>query len=71
MAALQVLQTLEERRIADNHGQFLFSRPVPKVSQSERLSLAKVLWQNKATFSRKQLARAVRLPTELIEAVFH
>jgi len=71
MAALQVLQTLEERRIADNHGQSLFSRPVPKVSQSERLSLAKVLWQNKVTFSRKQLARAVRLPTELIEAVFH
>ena len=71
MAALQVLQTLEERRIADKHGQSLFSRPVPKVSQSERLSLAKVLWQNKVTFSRKQLARAVRLPTELIEAVFH
>jgi len=41
------------------------------VSQSERLSLAKVLWQNKVTFSRKQLARAVRLPTELVEAVFH
>jgi len=71
MAALQVLQTLEERRIADKHGQSFFSRPVPKVSQSERLSLAKVLWQNKVTFSRKQLARAVRLPTELIEAVFH
>jgi len=71
MAALQVLQTLEERRIADKHGQSFFSRPVPKVSQSERLSLAKVLWQNKVTFSRKQLARAVRLPTELVEAVFH
>ena len=71
MAALQVLQPLEERRIADNHGQSFFSRPVPKVSQSERLSLAKVLWQNKVTFSRKQLARAVRLPTELVEAVFH
>ena len=41
------------------------------MSQSERLALAKVLWQNKVTFSRKQLARAVRLPTELIEAVFH
>jgi len=71
MAALQVLQPLEERRIADKHGQSLFSRPVPKVSQSERLALAKVLWQNKVTFSRKQLARAVRLPTELVEAVFH
>ena len=59
------------RKHSELQARHLFNRSVPKLSQSERLSLAKILWQNKVTFSRKQLARAVRLPTELIEAVFH
>ena len=59
------------RKIADKESNTLFDRPVPKLSQAERISLAKILWQKGATFSRRQLARAVRLSPELVEAVFH
>ena len=59
------------RKTADKHGRSLYNRPVQKLSQVERLSLAKTLWQNRATFSRKQLARAVHLSPDLIETVFH
>ena len=46
-------------------------RPIQKLTQAERLEVARILWQKGRTFSRKQLARAVRLSPELIEAVFH
>ena len=59
------------RKDADKESRFHFRRPVPALSQAERLLLAKILWQKGATFSRRQLARAVRLAPELIEAVFH
>ena len=56
---------------ADEIGRSLFGRRITKLSQAERIQVASQLWKECRTLSRKQLARAVRMNTELIEAVFH
>ena len=48
-----------------------FGRGIPKLTQAERIEVAKILWQNRRTLSRKQLARAVKMNPAIIEAVFH
>ena len=53
----------------ESHNQF--ARPITKLTQSERIQVARTLWQNRRTLSRKQLARAVRMNPAVIEAVFH
>ena len=49
----------------------LFHLPITQLSEPDRLRIASLLWQNRRTFSRKQLARATRLSPALLEAVFH
>ena len=48
-----------------------FGRRIPKLTQAERIEIAKILWQNRRTLSRKQLARAVQMKPAIIEAIFH
>lgn len=48
-----------------------FGRGIPRLTQAERIEVAKILWQNRRTLSRKQLARAVKMNPAIIEAVFH
>ena len=62
---------MELRAEADAESQRLFGRRITKLNQAERIRVASLLWQNRRTLSRKQLARAVRMKPELIEAVFH
>ena len=61
----------ELRSEADEEGKRLFGRKVSKLSLAERIQVAKVLWQNRRTLSRKQLARAVRMAPAVIESIFH
>ena len=56
---------------ADAESHRLFNRRITKLSQAERIQIAKILWQNRRTLSRKQLARAVRMNPAIIEVVFH
>jgi hypothetical protein len=56
---------------AEAESQRLFGRRITQLTQAERVQVAAVLWQDRRTLSRKQLARAVRLASDLIEAVFH
>ena len=56
---------------AEAESQRLFGRRITKLSQAERIQVAAILWQERCTLSRKQLARAVRMNPDLIEAVFH
>lgn len=56
---------------AEAESQRLFNRRITKLTQAERIEVAKILWQNRRTLSRKQLARAVRMNPAVIEAVFH
>ena len=56
---------------ADTESQRLFGRRITKLTQAERIQVAKILWQDHRTLSRKQLARAVRMNPAVIEAVFH
>ena len=68
---------IERRRDAELHAAAneeslrVFNRKVYKLTQAEKLELAKILWQKKLTLSRKQLARAVQMTPSIIEAVFH
>ena len=48
-----------------------FGRRISQLTQAERIEVAKILWQNRRTFSRKQLARAVMMNPAIIEAIFH
>lgn len=61
----------ELHRDAEVESQSAFGSRVHKLSQAQKLELAKILWQKKKTLSRKQLARAVQMDPEIIEAVFH
>ena len=56
---------------AEAESQRLFGRRVTKLTQAERIQVAGLLWKERRTLSRKQLARAVRMNPDLIEAVFH
>ena len=56
---------------ANAESERLFGRKITKLAQAERIQIASILWQNRRTLSRKQLARAVRMKPDLIEAVFH
>ena len=56
---------------ADAESQRQFGRRITKLTQAERIQVAKILWQDRRTLSRKQLARAVRMNPAIIEAVFH
>lgn len=49
----------------------LYQLSVSKLPEPDRLHIASLLWQNRSTFSRKQLARATHLSPALVEAVFH
>ena len=49
----------------------LFHLPITKLTEPDRLRIASLLWQNRRTFSRKQLARATHLSPAVLEAVFH
>ena len=68
---------LEKRGDAELHAeaeaqsQRLFGRRITKLTQAERIQIASILWQERRTLSRKQLARAVRMPPALVEVVFH
>ena len=59
------------RADANAESQRLFHRPISKLSEPDRLQVASLLWQNRRTLSRKQLARATHLSPTLIDAVFH
>lgn len=59
------------RAEAEEQSQRLFNRAVTKLTQAERIQVAGILWQDRRTFSRKQLARAVKVTPALIEAIFH
>ena len=59
------------REEAEEQSQQLFHRPITKLTQAERVQVAGILWQDRRTLSRKQLARAVKVNPALIEAVFH
>ena len=59
------------RAEAEEQSQQLFHRPITKLTQAERVQVASLLWQDRRTLSRKQLARAVKVSPALIEAVFH
>ena len=61
----------ELRAEANAQSQALFHRPVTKLPEADRLHIARLLWQNRRTLSRKQLARAVSMSPAIIEAVFH
>ena len=56
---------------AEEQSKQLFNRTITKLTQAERIQVASILWQDRRTLSRKQLARAVRVNPALIEAVFH
>ena len=56
---------------ANSESERRFGRRIPKLTQAERIEVAKILWQNRRTLSRKQLARAVKMNPAIIEAVFH
>ena len=58
------------RAEAEEQSQRLFNRAVTKLTQAERIQVAGILWQDRRTFSRKQLARAVKVTPALIEAIF-
>ena len=70
-AFLEMRGDRELRAEADEEAHRLFDRPVRKLTQAERLQVAGLLWQNRRTLSRRQLARSVRMSPALIEAVFH
>lgn len=57
--------------MADEESRRLFGRRITKLTQAERLQVAGILWQERRTLSRKQLARAVRMKADILEAVFH
>ena len=59
------------RAEANAESQRRFHLPVAKIPQPDRLTIAGVLWQNRSTLSRKQLARATHLDPAIVEAVFH
>ena len=61
----------ELRAEAEEQSEQLFNRTITKLTQAERIQIASILWQERRTLSRKQLARAVRVNPTLIEAVFH
>lgn len=48
-----------------------FNRPTKMLSETEKLFIAKELWQKRETISLKQLARAVRLDPDLLIAILH
>ena len=56
---------------ADQESHRIFGRRITKLSQAERLQAAGILWRDRRTLSRKQLARAVRMDAAILEAVFH
>ena len=56
---------------ANTEGERQFGRLISELTQAERIQVAKILWQNRRTLSRKQLARAVKMNPAIIEAVFH
>ena len=68
---LEIRADKQLRADANAESQRLFHRPITKLSEPDRLRIASLLWQNRRTFSRKQLARATRLSPTLLEAVFH
>ena len=70
-AFLEMRGDRELRAEADEEALRLFGRPVRKLTQAERIQVAALLWQNRRTLSRRQLARSVRMSPALIEAVFH
>ena len=61
----------ELHAMADEESRRLFGRRITKLTQAERLQVAGILWQERRTLSRKQLARAVRMKADILEAVFH
>ena len=61
----------ELHALADEESRRLFGRRITKLTQAERLQVAGILWQERRTLSRKQLARAVRMKADILEAVFH
>lgn len=68
---LQKRDDAELHAEADAESRRLFDRRITKLTQAERIEVARILWQNRRTLSRKQLARAVRMNPAVIEAVFH
>lgn len=61
----------ELHALAEEESRRLFGRRITKLTQAERLQVAGILWQERRTLSRKQLARAVRMKSDILEAVFH
>ena len=70
-AFLEMREDATLHAVADAESQKQFGMRISQLPQSERLQVARVLWQDRRTLSRKQLARAVRMDVALIEAVFH
>ena len=70
-AFLEMREDATLHAVADTESQKQFGMRISQLPQSERLQVARVLWQDRRTLSRKQLARAVRMDVALIEAVFH
>lgn len=70
-AFLEKRADVELRAEAQAESERLFGRKITRLNQAERLHIASILWQNRRTLSRKQLARAVKMKPDLIMAVFH
>ena len=68
---LEIRADKQLRADANAESRRLFQRPITKLSEPDRLHIASVLWQDRRTLSRKQLARATHLSPALVEAVFH
>ena len=68
---LEIRADKQLRADANAESQRLFHRPITRLSEPDRLRIATLLWQNRRTLSRKQLARATHLNPDVLEAVFH
>lgn len=68
---LEIRADKQLRAEAHAESQRLFHLPITQLTEPDRLRIASLLWQNRRTFSRKQLARATRLSPDVLEAVFH
>ena len=68
---LEIRADKQLRADANAESQRLFHLPITKLSEPDRLHIASLLWQDRRTLSRKQLARATHLSPALVEAVFH
>jgi len=59
------------RELAKTRSMEQFKRPIKQLTQSERIIIAKQLWDERRTFSVKQLARATGINVDVLRAILH